>query len=237
MDSVVLNTLLFVLEIFVCLGGVLLVYRWFGRVGLIAWLAMSMVIANTMTGKAYEIVGGMILLGAIPIYSSTFLATDVLAERYGEREARKAVWMGFVGCVMLVLLGKFIVWYDPLGADDVVHQAYEVTFGMTPAIIIASLTAYLVSQNHDIWAFEKWKKLTRGRFLWLRNNASTMVSQFIDALVFTTVFMLLSPELQESVGWEALFTVILSTYVVKLLIAVLDTPFIYYAVRLKVKEK
>jgi len=96
-----------------------------------------------------------------------------------------------------------------------------------PRIAVGSMVAYLVSQHHDIWAFLYWKKKTKGRFLWLRNNASTMVSQAIDSVIFCSIALW---GLYDTNVWLQL---LLSTYVMKLFVAVVDTPFLYLAKRVR----
>ncbi|PIZ54623.1 transporter, partial [Candidatus Uhrbacteria bacterium CG_4_10_14_0_2_um_filter_41_7] len=99
-----------------------------------------------------------------------------------------------------------------------------------PRITVASFIAYLISQHHDVWAFHFWKKKTNGKHLWLRNNASTVVSQLIDTVVFTFIAFY---------GVLPIVPLILGTWVVKILIALIDTPFIYGAVWImdKIKPK
>jgi uncharacterized integral membrane protein (TIGR00697 family) len=94
-------------------------------------------------------------------------------------------------------------------------------FSVMPRVVIASLVAYLVSQHHDIWAFAFWKQKTSGRYLWLRNNASTFVSQLADSVVFTLIAFLGVFET------GILIQIIATTYVLKLIVAVIDTPFLY----------
>ena len=105
---------------------------------------------------------------------------------------------------------------------------YETIFGASLRIMVASIIAYIISQYHDIWAFEFWKAKTKGRFLWLRNNFSTIVSQAIDTLIFMFIaFYHLTPK------FDALFILELAIpyYLFKIAFAIMDTPFIYLGVR------
>ena len=101
---------------------------------------------------------------------------------------------------------------------------------MYPRIVIGSLLAYLISQLHDVWAFDFWKVRARGRFLWLRNNASTMVSQALDTVIFCSVAFWGLFELSD------FFQILFTTYVLKFVVAAADTPFIYLARRLKAPD-
>jgi uncharacterized integral membrane protein (TIGR00697 family) len=103
-------------------------------------------------------------------------------------------------------------------------------FGVYPRVVAASLLAYLISQLHDVWAFDFWKVRSRGRYLWLRNNASTMVSQAIDSVIFCVVaFWGVFP-------WSDFFQILATTYLLKFAIAAADTPFIYLARKLKAPD-
>ncbi len=166
---------------------------------------------------------GLIVPAAVIAYSATFTMTDIISDVYGRKASSYAVWAGFaanVSMVILVLSGWIL---PPLATQF--QQRYEVLLS-TPRIVAASMVAYLVSQNHDVIAFHFWKAVTRGRHLWLRNNASTAVSQFIDTCIFITLAF------YGSVPIGILFKMILSQYLVKLMIAICDTPFVYLGVKL-----
>ena len=111
-------------------------------------------------------------------------------------------------------------------ASDFSQQALTTIFGLMPRIAAGSMTAYLVSQHHDIWAFLFWKKKTKGKFLWLRNNLSTLASQAIDSVIFCSIALW---GLYDSSTW---LQILASTYLIKLFVAVIDTPFIYLAKKL-----
>jgi uncharacterized integral membrane protein (TIGR00697 family) len=94
--------------------------------------------------------------------------------------------------------------------------------------MLGSLVAFLIAQYHDIWAFNFWKQKTKGRFLWFRNNASTIVSQFIDTTIFMFIaFYMAAP------GYDVafVFALILPYWILKVVVALVDTPFVYMGVR------
>lgn len=164
------------------------------------------------------------------LFPLTFLFTDALSEIYGRKEAQRAVWLGFYANLLVILIIKFTVWLTP--ADFWQNAAaYNLIINSAPKIIIASLIAYLVSQSHDVWAFHLWRRLTRGRWLWLRNNASTLVSQFIDTIVLIGVLVLFGV-VPAAVAWS----IIGSNYLVKAAFALLDTPLCYLLVWRKKKQ-
>ncbi|MFC2024361.1 queuosine precursor transporter [Chloroflexota bacterium] len=203
------------------MGLVILIYRFFGKNGLYVVIVASIIAANIMVVKTVEIFGLVATLGNI-LYGSIFLATDILTEVYGKKAARRGVWFGFIGMALATLWMQIGLKFIP-HASDFAQGSLVTIFSILPRIAAASLIAYLASQHHDIWAFLFWKKKTQGRFLWLRNNASTMVSQAIDSVIFTSIAF-----------WGVFDTstwleILLSTYLLKLAIAAVDTPFLYLA--------
>jgi len=198
-------------------------------------MALSIIIANIQVTKIVEVFGLVTAMGNV-IYGSTFLATDILTERYGVRYARKAVLIGFFAMIFATLIIQLTLFFEP-HESDTVSPAMAQVFHFMPSAMVASLTAYVISQTHDIWAFEMWRKRTRGRFLWLRNNASTMVSQLIDNVTFTLLFFVVfNPEFLETLGWGGIFDIFITSYAMKFVVAVFDTPFVYLNVRIKPDE-
>jgi hypothetical protein len=185
---------------------------------LVATFAALVVIAN-ITAVKITTIAGFAVPAAVVAYSVTFLLTDMLSEFYSKREAHRAVWAGFYANVILVAVIAVAVHLPP--APFWQHQeAFETLFSLVPRIVLASMLAYLVSQHFDVIAFHFWKQKTGGKYLWLRNNASTMVSQFIDTALFITIAFYGIPNFP-------IVQMILGQYVVKLAIAALDTPFMY----------
>ena len=230
-----LNEFLGFILMLTCFSGITIAFKFFGRAGLYAWMALSIIIANIQVTKIVEVFGLVTAMGNV-IYGSTFLATDILTERYGVRYARKAVLIGFFAMIFATLIIQLTLFFEPHESDTVSPSMAQV-FHFMPSAMVASLTAYVISQTHDIWAFEMWRKRTRGRFLWLRNNASTMVSQLIDNVTFTLLFFVVfNPEFLETLGWGGIFDIFITSYAMKFVVAVFDTPFVYLNVRIKPDE-
>lgn len=190
--------------------------------------ATCLLIANIIAVKLVSISGWVVPAGVIA-YPLTFLFTDVIAELYGRKIASRVVWVGFganILMVMLVFWGRLL----PPAPFWEGQPAYESILGMVPRIVLASMIAYLISQHHDVFAFHFWRQKTKARFLWLRNNASTMVSQALDTGLFITIaFWGIVPT-------GILANMLLTQYIIKLAIAAGDTPFCYMLVGL-LKEK
>lgn len=207
----------------------LLVYRLFGRDGLIAYIVLAIIACNLQVLKFVDVFGVTNTLGNV-LYGSIFFCTDLLSEVHGKAEARRAVWLGFVAIVLFTLFMQVALWFKPSACDDL-HPHLTVLFGFLPRVVIASLIAYVLSQLHDVWAFHWWRERLSGRHLWLRNNASTLVSQLIDSTVFVGLAFAPLPLIGSVPGvetWSLVLTLWITTYVIKLVVAVVDTPFLYW---------
>ncbi|MFW5685927.1 MAG: queuosine precursor transporter [Spirochaetota bacterium] len=217
-----MNELLWLGMLAVNFAGILIVYRLFGRLGLYIWVPIAAIVANIQVVKYVELFGLTATLGNI-VYASSFLVTDILSENYGRREASRAVAVGFVALIAMVVLMNFSLLFVPDPADTA-QPHLEAIFTLLPRITLASLLAYVVSQYHDIWAYHLWKKRIPGRNgIWIRNNLSTLVSQLIDSVVFTLAAFL------GQVPWPILVEIVVTTYVLKAIVAVADTPLVYLA--------
>jgi uncharacterized integral membrane protein (TIGR00697 family) len=184
----------------------------------------SLVVANLIANKFFhiEIFGKEFILsaGVIP-YPLTFLVTDLLSEIYGKARANMVVIGGMVAS-LLVIATLAIADIMPAIDDSVVDDStFHKVFGNSYRVIGASMIAYLFAQLIDIKIFHFWKNLTKGRHLWLRNNGSTVISQFVDsALVVWVLFVGIWTPSQ-------MWTAILDLWIFKSMIALLDTPLFY----------
>jgi uncharacterized integral membrane protein (TIGR00697 family) len=183
-----------------------------------------LITANIITVKLISVWGWVVPAGIIA-YPLTFLFTDVITELYGRKTASRVVWLGFGASILMVILVIGAGLLKPAAIWEG-QAAYESVLGMVPRIVLASMIAYLVSQHHDVFAFSFWRRKTKARFLWLRNNASTMVSQALDTGLFITIAF------WGTVPNSILVNMLVTQYVIKLVIAALDTPFCYLMVNL-----
>lgn len=183
-----------------------------------------LVIANIIAVKLVA-VGSWTVPAGVIAYPLTFLLTDVITEIYGRQTATRVVWAAFGANLLMVLLiyGSRVL---PPAAIWQGQPAYEAVLGFVPRLVLASMVAYLVSQHHDVYSFHFWRRKTGGRHLWLRNNASTMVSQALDTALFITIAF------WGVVPTAILLNMLLTQYLIKLAIAAADTPFCYLLVAL-----
>jgi len=220
--------LLWIATLAVDLSMTLLMYRLFGRTGLIAAIVLAILLANLQGPKLTVIFGLQTSLGVI-FYSTIFFATDVLSEKHGRAVANQAVLIGFGISTIVVLMMSVSLLYQPssrpgtaaLSAD--VHEAFQRILDFTPRFVCGSLFSYLISQSFDVWFFHRVRAWTDGRHLWLRNNLSTMTSQGLDTVLYALVVWWGVVDLTTAIQLG------LAKYVFKVIIAAFDTPFIYWA--------
>ncbi|WP_373057175.1 queuosine precursor transporter [Zunongwangia sp. H14] len=165
-----------------------------------------------------------ISVGILP-YPVTFLITDMVSEIYGKRKANQVVTAGIFASFFSLLI-VFTADAAPATAwSPVGNDLFKTVFGATAIAVLASMMAYLLAQYIDIQLFHFWKKLTKGKHLWIRNNFSTFLSQFVDT--FSVLFLLCS---FHKIEWERFGALLLSGFLFKVIVAVMDTPFLYLAV-------
>jgi queuosine precursor transporter len=217
-----MNELLWFLLLALDFAAIMFAFRFWGKLGLFAWIPISIILANIQVTKNVSIFGLEATLGNI-VYATSFLVTDILSEIYGKKESSKAIKLGFFALLSMTVLMQVALLFQP-SPSDIANPALQTIFGLMPRIAMGSMVAYLVSNTHDIWAYDFWKAKKPGRgYLWLRNNFSTFVSQLIDTLIFTFIaFWGVYP-------LSVLVQILISTFALKWVVAIFDTPFIYLA--------
>lgn len=218
-----MNEILFLITLILNFSGILAAYKFFGKTGLYSWIAFSTIMANIEVVKCVDIFGMSLTLGNV-IYGTNFLVTDILSEKYGGKDARKAVCIGFAAMVVFTILTQINLLYVP-NSEDFASDAMKTLFSLTPRLCIASLTAYFISNILDTYTFEFLKK--HNKHLWIRNNLSTMSSQLVDTVLFTLIAF------YGVFSNAMLIELMITTYAIKVLIAACDTPFIYLARKIK----
>lgn len=221
-----MNEVLFIVSILINFIGIILSYKMFNKIGLFVWVAIATIIANIEATKCVDMFGISVTLGNV-IYSTIFLATDILSEMYSGSEARKAVKIGFFSMVTFTILTQIDLIFIP-NSQDLVNNSMHTIFGFMPRLCFASIFTYIISNTLDTYLYEYIKnKFPQDKFLWLRNNGSTMISQLVDSILFTLIAF------AEIYSWEVVINLVIVTYAVKVVVAILDTPFIYIAKRIE----
>ena len=220
-----MNTVLFFVTVVVTFGGLLLVSRLFGKEGIFAWIGLAVVIANILVCKCVDLFGLSATLGNV-MFGSVFLATDILTEKYGVKTARKAVWVGVVSEVLSLAVLQTALAFTP-NELDMVNDSMKNIFGLYPRVTIASISMFVLSNQLDIFLFDKIKQKTNGKYLWLRNNVATCVSQCVENYLFYVIAFL------GIYGMKDIGMMTLTCCIIEIIVAVCDTPFIYLAVKSK----
>lgn len=182
----------------------------------------SLIIVNVVASKLVNICG-FIVPAAMVVYPVTFLCTDVIGEIWGKAEANKTVRNGIIMQLFSLGMIYMAIALPPAPYAVEFQEVFSATLGNSARIVLASLAAYVAAQFNDVFVFHKLKALSGGKHKWLRNNASTITSQLIDTVIFVTVgFAGAVPD----IGW-----MIVSQFILKIIIALCDTPFFYFMTR------
>jgi len=217
-----MNELLFLIFLAFYFGAGVVVCRLFKAEGAVVLFIVSIIVCNIEVLKQLSLFGLAATLGNIP-YGMTFWTTDYISETKGKRESQKVVIYGFIAMLLFAVTMRYALIYKP-GAEDWAQEHLSAIFSFVPRVMIASFTAYFVAQFHDIWLFHLLRDVFKGRHLWLRNNVATILSQLWDTLIFCTIAFF------GVFSLPVLIQIYLTTWLLKALVALLDTPFIYAAV-------
>ncbi len=203
---------------------------------------VSLVISNVVTGKLIQtcipLFGSTITLpGAALCYAITFLITDIVGEIWGKEEANQIVKSGFIGQILATILIVFTQYLPAV--DSKMQESYEMLLGQNIVFVIGSLVAYLMSQSWDVWIFHKIRnkiinKKGNNKSRWIWNNLSTMTSQIIDTVVFIGIaFGIGFGWIFDKAMWSTLAAMMIGQYLIKFILAIIDTPFFYIFTRKK----
>lgn len=228
------NEILLLVSLLVIFGGVLFFYKMFGITGLYCWTVLATITANIEVMLVVDAFGMEQTLGNI-LFASTFLVTDIISEIAGKKKADKAVTLGIVTSIAFILISQSWLCYTP-SPNDWARSSIEAIFSNTPRVMLASLLVYAVTQRFDVWAYHKWWAFTTKKcgdskkFLWLRNNGSTLISQLLNTLLFTV------GAFYGMYNMETLISICASSYVIYVVTSLADTPFVYLARKISRKD-
>ena len=214
-------------SVFAFFGGLVAFFRLFGKDGIFAWTVICTIAANIEVLILVRAFGMDTTLGNV-LFASSFLATDMMSEIYGRKEAGRCVAVGIAANVAFIVISQSWFLYAPAEADTMAGPIRAV-FANTPRVMLASLAAYIVCELYDVWAYHFiWRRTERvfgdrRRFLWLRNNGSTLTSQLVNVVVFNLLaFAGVFPP-------SVLAQVLVLGYAIFVATSLLDTPFLYWA--------
>ncbi|WP_425446919.1 queuosine precursor transporter [Dethiothermospora halolimnae] len=185
---------------------------------LLSCLFVTLLVVSNIIASKIMIIGGLMGPAAVLCYAFTFAISDTMAEVWGKEKTTYIVRLGFLASIVAAILIKVAI-AMPASPFWKNQSEYSLILGSNIRMVIASMLAYLASQHHDIWAFHFWKGKTKGKYLWIRNNMSTLISQIIDTVIFILVAFY-------GLGMP-LLTMIRDQYILKIIIAIGDTPLVY----------
>ena len=229
-----MNEILMLASVPVFFGGLVLFFRLFGKNGIFAWTVICTIAANIEVLILVHAFGMDTTLGNV-LFASSFLATDIMSELFGKKEANKCVKIGIAANITFILISQSWFLFIPAEADTMAAPIKTV-FANTPRVMISSLFAYVVCELYDVWAYHHvwaWTEKKFGdkrRFLWLRNNGSTLVSQLINVVVFNLLAF------AGVFSADIIIQILVFGYAIFIVTSILDTPFLYFARRIAEKH-
>ena len=219
---------LWLIMLFFCFSSVLVFLKLFGHVGLYVFSALAVIIGNIQVLKTVDFFYSPepVALGTV-LFASTFLCTDILSEHFGKEKAKKNIIIGFSSFLFMTIIMLITIGFKP-SVNDWAQESLANVFTPMSRFFIASMIAYLISQYFDVWIYSVIKRFTKNRFLWLRNNLSTILSSLLDNTVFSLLaWIILNPDPETL--YNVIMIYILGTYLLRILIAFIDTPFMYFS--------
>lgn len=228
------NELILICSVVFIYGAALLGYKFFGKIGLYCISVIATILANIEVTIMINAFGMEQTLGNV-LFAVTFLITDILSECEGKKAAQTAVYAGIFCSIFFLVLSQSWMLYTP-SATDTIMPSIKAVFSNTPRMILASLVVYAVSQMFDVWLYHKWWNFTekkfgsKRRFLWLRNNGSTLISQILNTALFTAFAFWGTYDI------PTLISIFISSYVIYIFTSLHDTPFVYIARKIHDKK-
>ena len=219
-----MNILLGILGIILCFGIEIIIEKIFKKEGLYAWISVALITANILVAKNINILGLQATLGNI-LFASTFLATDILSEKYSTKESKKAVNIGIVSVILFTIATQFSLLFKPNNLD-MVNDSLKNIFTFNLRISISSIVMCYLSNMLDIIVFEKIKKKIPNK-MWVRNNIATIISNCLENYFFTIIAFIGIYDL------KTIVVIATTTTILEIMIAICDTPFLYLSKKLK----
>ena len=217
-----MNETLILIELLTVFSLLLLAKRFFGKAGVMAWIPIATIIANVITAKNATVFGMNTAIGCV-MFASTFLATDILTECYGAREARRGVLLGLFGAVAFIIASQIALAYVP-SSIDYANEAMSTLFAMNLRISLSSVVMYFIANMADILVYDRLRIKTRGRKMWLRNNVATITCNCLENFLFILFGF------YGMYDFAQCMRIAFSVSVIEAIVGLCDTPFLYLAV-------
>ena len=203
----------------------LLIKKILGKEGIIGFMGIASILANMLILKSVDMLGISATLGNV-LFASNFLATDILTENYGYKEAKKGVAFAIISVIIYLVIGQFSLLFTP-NELDIAQPMFETLFSFAPRITLASVSMFALSNFVDIRLYEYLKVKTKGKKMWLRNNLCTIICNGSENFLFYLIAFAGIMPISE------IIIIALSATIIEILIAICDTPFLYLSKKIK----
>lgn len=224
------NEILWLVLIIINFSLTILAFRLWGKFGLFIFAAISILLANIQALKQIDLFGLHGSMGDIS-YIGIYLISDILSENYGKNVARRLIGIGIFSTIATTLIMFLSLKLVPNSYDQA-QGALDNIFGIFPRFVLASICAFAISQSYDVFAYQYWRnKFPDFKYIWIRNGFSTMVSQLLDNFVFSVIAFI------GVFSFDYIWQIFLTSCILRTIITIIDTPFVYWSVVLKPKVK
>jgi len=220
-----MNNILLFVSIIGIFSIMLIVKKFLGREGIIGWIGIASILANLLLVKSVNILGISATLGNV-LFASNFLATDILTENYGYKEAKKGVKFGIIAVIIFMIITQVALLYIP-NSEDIAQSSFELLFSFVPRITLASVSMFALSNIIDIRLYEYLRKKSNGKRMWLRNNLCTIISNGGENFLFYLIAF------SGIMDIHTIVSIAISATIIEILIALCDTPFLYISKKVK----
>lgn len=227
------NLIILFVEIIVVFGMVVIAEKLFKKEGLMGWITIATILANIITNKSAEFFGFSTACGTV-VFASVFLATDILSEKYSKDDAKKAIHMALASNIALILITQILIHYMP-SSTDFAHDSMLLLFSGSLRISISSAIMFYVANLLDVYIFNKLKEKMKGKYMWIRNNISTVICNCVENFLFMILAFIYIPFLPGSFAGfpdmtiNVVLSLALTTTIIEVIVALCDTPFLYWA--------
>lgn len=218
-----MNILYGFINIIVVFSFVVLIEKLFKKEGLYVWLSVAIILANLTVCKMIDLFGFTTSLGNV-LFASTFLATDIMSEKYSKKDAKKGIYISLFCGVVFIIVTQITLLFKP-SADDVVNDAMKTLFKVSVRTTTASMLMFFISNMMDIHIYNKLKEKYPNK-LWLRNNISTILCNCLENYIFNTLAFV------GIFSLPVIISIATTTTIIEIVIALCDTPFLYISKKL-----
>lgn len=218
-----MNILYGFINIIVIFSLVVLIEKLFKKEGLFAWLSIATILANLTVCKMIDVFNFTTSLGNV-LFASTFLATDIMSEKYSKSDAKKGIYLSIFAGISFIIISQLTLLFIP-SSDDIVNDSMKQLFNVSIRTTAASMLMFFISNMSDIYLYNKLKEKLPGK-MWLRNNVSTITCNCIENYFFNTLaFIGIFP-------MSVIISIATTTTIIEIVIALCDTPFLYLSKKL-----